>query len=92
MNIRVINSGEKIVMKLSGYLDALFAWEIIRKVENCKDKEVILDFKEIRHVQAFGWDALKARIGPKLALQNIEFQTLKKEGVVERRKGSRGSH
>ncbi|UCG66214.1 MAG: hypothetical protein JSW12_04050 [Deltaproteobacteria bacterium] len=47
MNIRVIDSGGKIVMKLSGYLDALFAWQIVRKVENYKGKEVVLDFKGI---------------------------------------------
>ena len=90
MNIRVINSGEKIVMKLSGYLDAFFAWEIVRKVENYKDKEVVLDFKEIRHVHAFGWDALKARIGPKVIFQNIDVQILKREGVFEEHKGHKG--
>ena len=74
-------------MRLRGYLDGSFAWEIVRKVENYKDKEVVLDFKEIRHVHAFGWDTLKTRIGSKVIFQNIDVQILKREGVFEGPKG-----
>jgi len=79
MRIRAINRGEKVIVRLKGNLDGSFAWEMLRKVETYKDKEVVLDFKEIRHLHAFGWHTLKARIGPKVTFQHIDSEMLKRE-------------
>lgn len=77
MNIKVINRGKKVILRLRGYLDGSSAWEIIRKVDNYKNKQITLDFSGIRDVHTFGWHTLKARIGKRVILQGINFQILR---------------
>ncbi len=77
MNIRVINRGKRVILRLRGYLDGSSAWEIIRKVNSYKDKQITLDFSEIRDVHSFGWHTLRSRIGKGVILQGIDFQVLR---------------
>ncbi len=77
MRIRVINRGKKVILKLRGHLDGSSAWEIIRKVNSYNDKEITLDFSEIRHIHTFGWHTLKSKIGTGVTFQGIDFQVLR---------------
>lgn len=74
MNIKVINCGKKVILKLRGYLDGSSAWEIVRKVDNYKDKQVTLDFSGIRDVHTFGWHTFKSKIGTGVTLQGMDFR------------------
>ena len=77
MNIKVINHGKGVILRLRGYLDGSSAWEIIRRVNSYRDKEITLDFSEIRDIHSFGWHTLKSRIRKRVILQGIDFKILR---------------